>query len=149
MSREVGLFSQLPPWDTWPPPTGQSVMFLGSASLTSNTGDTTFIAGVALTSGLWIRNSCPEPREIFRDSRLAPTRTCHGHVTFRSSLGFVRIEWARERSGQRLFPAGRKAIEDSYSFGDFNGLFHKYCACLYYCSTARTRRFSPSALRNG
>jgi hypothetical protein len=43
---------------TWPPPTGQSVMFLGSASLTSSTTNSTFIAGVALTSGLWIRYSC-------------------------------------------------------------------------------------------
>jgi len=43
---------------TWPPPTGQSVMFLGSASLTSNTGNETFVAGVALTSGLWVRASC-------------------------------------------------------------------------------------------
>jgi hypothetical protein len=43
---------------TWPPPTGQSVMFLGSAALTSNTVTGTFVAGVALMSGLWIRNSC-------------------------------------------------------------------------------------------
>jgi len=43
---------------TWPPPSGQSVMFLGSASLTSNTSNSTFIAGVALTSGLWVRYSC-------------------------------------------------------------------------------------------
>jgi hypothetical protein len=43
---------------TWPPPGSQSVMFLGSASLTSNTSNSTFIAGVALTSGLWIRYSC-------------------------------------------------------------------------------------------
>jgi len=44
---------------TWPPPNGESVMFMGSASLTSNTGDTTFVAGVALLPGLWIRSSCP------------------------------------------------------------------------------------------
>jgi hypothetical protein len=44
--------------NTWPPPAGESVMFLGSASLTSSTQDETFIAGVALMSGLWIRNSC-------------------------------------------------------------------------------------------
>jgi hypothetical protein len=44
---------------TWPPPNDESVMFEGSASLTSNTGDTTFVAGVALLPGLWIRSSCP------------------------------------------------------------------------------------------
>ena len=43
---------------TWPPPTGESVMFSGSASLTSNTGDVTFVAGVALLPGLFIRSSC-------------------------------------------------------------------------------------------
>jgi hypothetical protein len=44
--------------NTWPPPTGQSVMFLGSASLTSNTNNGAFIAGVSLMSGLWVRYSC-------------------------------------------------------------------------------------------
>jgi len=43
---------------TWPPPTGESVMFLGSAALTSNTVTGTFVAGVALMSGLWVRYSC-------------------------------------------------------------------------------------------
>ena len=46
---------------TWPPPNGESVMFMGSASLTSNSGDTTFVAGVALLPGLWIRSSCSSP----------------------------------------------------------------------------------------
>jgi hypothetical protein len=35
-----------------------SVMFWGSASLTDNTKDTSFVGGVALSSGLWIRYSC-------------------------------------------------------------------------------------------
>ena len=43
---------------TWPPPNSASVMFWGSASLTDNMKDQTFVGGVALSSGLWIRNSC-------------------------------------------------------------------------------------------
>ena len=43
---------------SWPPLDQASVMFLGSASLTSNTKDQSFIAGVALMSGLWVRYSC-------------------------------------------------------------------------------------------
>ena len=43
---------------TWPPPGTESVMFVGSAALTSATTGSTYIAGVALTSGLWVRYSC-------------------------------------------------------------------------------------------
>jgi hypothetical protein len=47
---------------TWPPqPTGSSVMFFGSLSLTNNleTGyPTPFVGGTALSTGLWIRYSC-------------------------------------------------------------------------------------------
>jgi hypothetical protein len=35
-----------------------SVMFWGSLSITNNAKDTTFISGVALSSGLWVRYSC-------------------------------------------------------------------------------------------
>ena len=45
MSRKVDVFSISSSTGTWPPPTGQSVMFLGSASLTSNTGDDNFHCG--------------------------------------------------------------------------------------------------------
>jgi len=41
----------------WTPPTF-GVMFWGSASLTDSAEDLTFIAGVGLMSGLWIRPSC-------------------------------------------------------------------------------------------
>jgi hypothetical protein len=43
---------------TWPPANSASVMFWGSLSLTSNQEGTTFVGGVALSSGLWIRYSC-------------------------------------------------------------------------------------------
>jgi hypothetical protein len=55
----------------------------------------------------------------------------------------------KRKGRSKAIPVGRKAIEDTYSFGDFNGFFHKYYACLYYYTTTRTRRFSPSALRKG
>jgi hypothetical protein len=43
---------------TWPPANDASVMFWGSASLTDNKKDATFVGGVSLSSGLWIRYSC-------------------------------------------------------------------------------------------
>jgi hypothetical protein len=42
----------------WPPANDASVMFWGSASLTDNAEGSTFVAGVSLLSGLWIRYSC-------------------------------------------------------------------------------------------
>ena len=58
LGRSTCSYSGSSSTGTWPPPDSQSVMFLGSASLTSSTTDSTFVAGVALTSGLWIRYSC-------------------------------------------------------------------------------------------
>ena len=43
---------------TWPPAGQASVMFWGSLSLTDNKEDSTFVGGVALSTGLWIRYSC-------------------------------------------------------------------------------------------
>jgi hypothetical protein len=43
---------------TWPPTGNASVMFWGTLSLTDNKEDTTFVGGVALSTGLWIRYSC-------------------------------------------------------------------------------------------
>ena len=42
--------------DDWPP--ANAVMFWGSASLTDNAEDQTFVGGVSLSSGLWIPLSC-------------------------------------------------------------------------------------------
>jgi len=42
----------------WPPANDASVMFWGSASLTDNTKDSTFVGGVSLSSGLWAPYSC-------------------------------------------------------------------------------------------
>ncbi len=39
-------------------PSDAAVMFWGSMSLTDNTKDTSFVGGVALSPGLWIRYSC-------------------------------------------------------------------------------------------
>jgi hypothetical protein len=42
----------------WPPNPNASVMFWGSATLTDNAKGSTFVGGVSLLSGLWIRTSC-------------------------------------------------------------------------------------------